>query len=283
MNDKEAKRKKPHGNSTAAVRQEMHGKFEQVDSRLDEITELLKSVVASKNQEQVERPNPPKPVWMRLGYETEEAWEATPETIREELVKAMNAESSESTETGTAEQSESTEYPVKAPSNFVRGDSILKGVGPYQPILYNVDNLRRSTGFDQKIREINRLIDTKTGRVVQGASVDLTQQFIKIWNRELAAANRFLWDTPANCHKAIQKTKSTGKVHTADSFNSQTRKRKFYRKPDDWGADNANYDVTNHVGKDDGLVVEIYMPKSGTGWIRVVEYTNPVNRGYING
>lgn len=271
--------------SARQVHTEMIERFGQIDEKFDHILNALQTLEAAKNTES-SRPNPPKPAWMRLGYESEDAWNQTPKVVREQLVKAL-ANNGEQLEVESSDEEGQGEGEIRIrKSNFIKGDSVLKGEGPYQPIIYNetaVHNGRRSPAYDAKVKEMNRLINTRTGRVVQGASVSLSRgpnlDWFSIWNKELARDNRFLWDTPANCEKAYNKSKATGKVHVADSWNAQTRKRRYYRKPDDF----LGEDPDSHQGKYDGLVLEMYKPKTGDGWLRVVEYTNPVKKDFVYG
>ena len=262
--------------STKKVREDLPGIIdERLETALSPIAAAIARMEAAMNTETGTRPAPPPPIWVRLGLENEQAWDVLPESVQETLSQSLDNEGDTATAPPAKVNKATPETEVTKVRKSMVPNSILKGFGPYQPIIYaGVDQGRRSIQFDNWVQSINRLINTKTGRVIEGARVVMKRDYFSIWNKEICSDNRFVWDTHANVAKAIAKTKA-GTVTSADSWNATTRKRQFYRKLDVEGEERA--------GKYDGLIVEYYMPKTGDGWFRVVEYTNPVKKDFIYG
>jgi len=222
-----------------------------LDQALSPIAAQLARIEAAMNRDYVAEPAPFVPPF-GLDLAT---WEALP---AEAQAAMLPSESAHPTTTTTR--------PVVRAGLIA---TVRTGTGQVQPIIYNTGGMRMSDALDRKIKEVNRLVNLQTGKPLDGAKVMMSKYFQKIWNRELAAKNRLLWDTPANVARAKAMT-AAGNVTNADSWNSKTRKRLFYRKTDSEDGSNA--------GKWDGLVLEMYMPKLGDGWLRVVEFTNPVRK-----
>ena len=244
------------------------------DVKFDKMFAILTDIRAAQNTEQAP-PAPPPPIWMQLGFENEDAWKALPEQAQTALIATLDNGGIVTPDSQVVVPD--SELEVRMPFNNIT-NSLLTGQGPYQPILYVTDKFRRSTAFDSWVKAINRLFDTRTGKIEDGARVVMKRSSAfdsySIWNKELSAANRWLWDTPANVAKAIAKAKRTGLAVKADSWNATSRKRQFYRRLDNEDGSNA--------GKFDNGIIEYYMPKTGDGWLRLVQIY-PVRKNFVYG